>query len=363
VTLWQEGDLLSPSNLNAKHTSATSTAGFSSNTLATESGTTVSLGTYALTGSGISLYAGTPPANGAPCVVVQDGGGGANASNGFLNLSFGVGGNDPSYVGIRGRGTFAAPQPVQTDDLLNGLDGGGIFAASVGSFSQSAGFILRASENWSANSRGAYATLYVTSSGSTIGAYTYRWDNNAYYPLTAGGASCGTASKPWASFIFQPGSGASSVRAPGVAFNSTNAVTTSTTVATLTGGSSGGTYVLKANSLANNGDTLRLVYNGEISASAGTVQLSVGSIAPLPATALSANGTFSETVWLTRADATHVFWTLSGAHFNASTAADLNRSAGSVVLDLTTDENILFQGAVASGTVTMHNAQVVFEGA
>lgn len=77
---WGDGDYITPTNLNSKGASATSVAGFSTNTLRPESGSTISaLGMFDLRGGGLSLRtfssAGSSSnlTNGEFCVVAMSG--------------------------------------------------------------------------------------------------------------------------------------------------------------------------------------------------------------------------------------------------------------------------------------------------
>lgn len=143
-------------------------------------------------------------------------------------------------------------------------------------------------------------------------------------------------------------------------FVSNNATTTSTTTATLTSGSNGGTYSLKANTMNANGDTVRIRFEGFISATTGTFTFTFGGSTIINALALSSSGTFALEISVTRRDSTHIDWTYKGLHFNAANVTDLNRGEN-VNVDLTTDLTLNFQGAATSGTLTGKLCQIILE--
>lgn len=185
--------------------------------------------------------------------------------------------------------------------------------------------------------------------------------NNYALSTSSGSVDLGDNLSVAGNIRYRAGASVTSAKVPGVLFSSAGPATTSTTTATLTGGSSGGTYVLKANTLATDGDTLRVVYGGSPGATTGTFALNVGGILIFSNVALSTNGTFAEQAWLTRSSSTRVYWTKVGAHFDAANVPDLSRSNGSVALDLTADQTILFQGSAAAGTLTGYTCQIFYE--
>lgn len=366
------------------------------------------------------MYTNTVSASGAPVVQVSDNAGSSLASN-YLGYSFGT--LDAAFVGIRGRGTYASPTAVQSDDFLVTFAAGGQYDSTVGHVTGgSAGWAFLAAENWTSGAQGVYLRLYLTKPTTAATAEYYRWRWDSYTPSVSGAASLGTTGLPWGNayhvnapagaiqwqdsaagftnpgYIFYSSSnaltfgtqnvdrwtidnagnligsttnggylsvrmGSSSVRGkvPTVMFLSTGCATTSTTTATLTGGTNGGTCQLKANALSANGDSLEITFSGDISATTGTVTLEIGSIVFVNAVALSSAGTFYFTVKVSRVDSTHVRVTGMGISFNAANVTYLNRTAGSVSLDLTTDQNILFRGAAASGTLTGYTCQVMLQ--
>ncbi len=177
---WASGDTLDSVTLNLRHASASTSAGFSTNTLSPESGSTVSVGAALVATAGSPqnaivangwLLVNVPGTTAAPTVLTTDGHYVARFVQGVTGQAATLVGdafsNAAGFQGRSSRGTIGSPSASSANDILAFFTGIGYGA--TGYASSEVGMNLFAAQAFTDTAQGTYITLFTTLSGGTTG--------------------------------------------------------------------------------------------------------------------------------------------------------------------------------------------------
>ena len=164
MTIWQSGDSLSPSMLNAKLASPSTNAGFSMNTVRAESGNTVSVSARLVsaltTDTSLLVGADSGTATIAPTARLRVGG----TAEVVDSLNIGSVSVDPAVVCARANGTLAVPTSALSG---NGLGSFNVLAYDGTAYVQGAELEVISRGTWSSGSNGAFVRVRLCPTGSS----------------------------------------------------------------------------------------------------------------------------------------------------------------------------------------------------